>query len=212
LAAFEKIEVSSLYFENNSWRKIKFQFDPINEVQIIEERDSEEERQRTVVHLKNLYNVSIRDYSAKSTEQIADELMNHCLIYYLCGDLPRIEILDDSNDNVSVVNERYDKLSKEREREFNVSDQYFKCYITKTEKTNNRKNHYSYYCANSRVVGGGRSLSKTNSLFIYPITANGISYFLDVYLVSDFLNRKVYSSRNGFSIPYENDKGLFDHE
>ncbi|MDF9799783.1 hypothetical protein OKW21_005046 [Catalinimonas alkaloidigena] len=213
LAAFEKIEIESHYFENNEWKMIRFDFDPEKEIHNKEIGKSDRKEKKTIVHLRNLYNHSIKNSSARTTEFIAEELMNHCLIYYLSGDLPRIEIFDIDSSELSVVNEKYENLKKERERSFNIGEYEFKCYITKTEKANNRKNHYSYFCANSRVVGSGRNLAKSNSLFMYPISDNnGRNYFLDVYLVSDFLNKKVYSSRNGFAIPYERDLGIFSSE
>ena len=210
LASFEKVEVESNYLENNIWNKIEFEFDPINEVKISSQEKSSIQENKTIVYLKNLYHEILKEASALSINQIAEELMTHLLIYYLCDDLPRIEILDLESGDGTVVNEKYEYLTKEREREFTLGKYDFKSYITKTEKTNNRKNHYVYYCANSRVVGGGKSLSKINSLFMYPISNNGTSFLLDVYLVSDYLNKTVYSSRNGFSIPHEKEKGIFD--
>lgn len=38
---------------------------------------------------------------------------------------------------------------------------------------------------------------------------NGKYYFLDIYVVSDYLNDKVYSARNGFKIPQENETDCF---
>ena len=49
------------------------------------------------------------------------------------------------------------------------------------------------------------------SLFSYPISRNGNLYFLDVYVVSEFLNKKAFNTRNGFNIPKENENLLFDN-
>ena len=184
LAAFEKISVESTFYENNEWKKIEFDFDPLKEIVINDQKEEVPTSERkTTVELCNLYNKDLVDSSALSLTEIAEELMTHCLIYYLCDNLPRIEIYEPSANEIVVVNELYEKLSKEKEREFFVKNIAFKCFITKTEKLSNRKNHYAYYCANNRVVGGGKSLAKTNSLFVYPISNNGKLFFLDVYLV-----------------------------
>ncbi|PSL50386.1 hypothetical protein CLV51_1011731 [Chitinophaga niastensis] len=79
-------------------------------------------------------------------------------------------------------------------------------------KENNRKNHYIYYCANSRVVGQPKSIGRVNSLFSYPIIQGDKAYFLEVYLVSDYLNNKNYKTRNGFAIPQEKESSLFQFE
>lgn len=210
LAAFERVMIESNYYENSSWSRIKFEFNSINEVSIISQELSSDEGNKTIVYLDNLYNETLREVSAVSIDYIADELMKHCLIYYLCNDLPKIEILDTETNQGVVVNDKYENLIKEREREFKIDQYTFKGYITRTEKTNNRKNHYVYYCANSRVVGRGKSLSTINSLFMYPISSNGSSFLLDVYLVSDYLNKTAYRSRNGFSIPHEKEKSIFN--
>ena len=209
LAAFNQINISSTFKENNEWWYREFKFEPEKEVQPIKKEKTANSERKTIVEFTGCYLSAIRNYTAISVLEIAEQIMQHCLIYYLCNDLPRIEILDKENEEVAVVNELYDRLSKEREKDFEVREYSFNCYVTKEEKTNNRKNHYIHYCANSRIVGLGKSLLKVNSLYAYPIVENGKSYFLDVYVVSEYLNQKVYSTRNGFSIPQENDESLF---
>lgn len=214
LAAFEKILIQSNYCENGKWRFRELEFD-LNEemnkeVKEIRNEESITEDLKTVVELSGCYNSLIKENTAISVNEIAENLMEHCLVYYLCDDLPRVEILEENGSDVAVVNELYAKVSKESEKEFIAGNIPFNCFITKSEKSTNRKNHYIHYCANSRVVGGGKSLGRVNSLFAYPIIENGKAYFLDIYVVSDYLNKKVYSARNGFAIPQERDNELFN--
>ncbi|PQJ77961.1 hypothetical protein BTO18_01615 [Polaribacter porphyrae] len=136
--------------------------------------------------------------------------MEHCLIYYLNDTLPNIVIYDEENNEVEYINDLFQKVSKEKERTFDLKEKSFKIYITKTPKEGNRKNNYAYYCANSRVVGTPKNIKNFNSLFNYPITKNGKLYFLDVYVVSEYLNQKAFSTRNGFNIPKENENLLFN--
>jgi hypothetical protein len=137
--------------------------------------------------------------------------MQHCLIYYLSDSLPTIRIFDTEDNTGEVVNDLFQRVSKERERDFIVTGQNFKAYITKTIREGNRKNHYVYYCANSRVVGMPKNISKFNSLFSYPLNQNGQLYFLDVYVVSEYLNKNVFKVRNGFSIPNDKENKLFEY-
>ena len=212
LAAFEKIEVDSIFKERKSNKKVTFTFDSIKEVDKVTTVDVGDEKRRTIVTLKNLHNKLLKEESAMSVDSIATKLMNHCLVFHLCGDLPEIEILDLETKEKANLKEHYNQLKRENEKIFKIKDFSFKTYITRTLKENNRKNHYAYYCANSRVVGGGRSLTKNNNLFQFPIHNNGASYFLDVYLVSDYFDKNVFSSRNGFSIPYQSDLNVFDSD
>ncbi len=212
LAAFEKIHIQSNYFESNKWQCRELAFDLNEEVKEIKNEDSAKSERKTIVEFSGCYNELIKDSTAISVKEIAEKIMEHCLVYYLCDELPKIEILEEDESDVAVVNELYASLSKESEKEFVASGVLFNSFITKSEKSNNRKNHYIHYCANSRVVGGGKSLGKVNSLFAYPIVENGKSYFLDVYVVSDYLNKKVYSSRNGFAIPQERENEMFNSD
>jgi hypothetical protein len=126
--------------------------------------------------------------------------ITHCLIYYLSGQMPLIRIFDADNNTGEVINDLFEQVSQEKERTFQVGTHTFRAYITKVLKENNRKNHYIYYCANSRVVGQPKSIGRVNSLFSYPIIKGDKAYFLEVYLVSDYLNNKNYKTRNGFAI------------
>ena len=65
--------------------------------------------------------------------------MQHCFIYYLNNSLPRIEVIDLENNEVEVINELFEKVSKEKERDFPLKGEDFKFYITKTLKEGNRK-------------------------------------------------------------------------
>ncbi len=201
LAAFREIQVTSTYQENGLWRERQFVFNQEDEVKELSDAPSDVAEARTIVTLSRCYNPSILDYTAVSVNEVAAMLMNHCLVYYLCKELPRVELIDMPEQKGAVVNDLYAALSKERERSFEVQGEQFNCYVMKTEKRTNRKNHYIYYCANSRVVGDGRSLGGVNPAFSYPIMDGGREFYLDVYVVSQYLNQKVYNSRNGFSIP-----------
>lgn len=209
LAAFDKIFIDS-NFKNGTWKNRIIELDAVNEVRLLSETESVIQKNRTVVELVNCYNKDILDSTAISVNQIAEALMQHCLIYYLSDELPRIEVIDTSSNEVAIVNDLFENLATEREKQFDVQNYSFNCYITKSPRTSNRKNHYIYYCANSRVVGAGKNIARINNIFSYPLTENGLSYFLDVFVVSDYLNKKVYNARNGFTIPQDKNADLFD--
>lgn len=210
LAAFREIQVTSTYFQNGSWLERSFLFNQEDEVKELDNKPTDKAELKTIVTLSQCYNPDILDHTAISVDDVAGLLMNHCLVYYLCKELPRIELIDMPDQKGAVVNELYASLSEERERAFKVQDQQFNCYVMKTEKRTNRKNHYIYYCANSRVVGTAKSLGGVNSAFNYPIMEGGREFYLDVYVVSTYLDRKVYNSRNGFGIP-QSDPPMFSN-
>lgn len=209
LASYENFHVKSNYYEDGKWFYREFSFCAADEIKPVKFEESENTSRKTIVKMDNCHNSIIKEHTAKSAEDLARGIMQHCLIYYLCGDLPAIEVIDKEDEKGWSVNNLFKSIAKEQEKKIVVKDVDFKIYITKTLKESNRKNNYIYYCANSRLVGGGKVLGKINSLFAYPILMDGKYYFLDIYVVSDYLNDKVYSARNGFKIPQENETGLF---
>ncbi|MCT3704339.1 hypothetical protein HZQ89_18235 [Elizabethkingia anophelis] len=203
LATFERILIKSNYLENKEWKYREFLFDSINEVQLVNSIDSEISERKTIVELSNWNSDELRDFTALDLEEIAEQLMQHCLIYYLCGDLPNIEIYEPDRDKSINLNKLYDSLSKDAEKDFTIAKNKFSCFVTRKKKNNSRKNHYVHYCANSRIVGSPKSLSNVDAIFAYPINENNNQYLLDIYVVSEYLNKKVYPTRNGFSISQE---------
>ncbi len=210
LAAYEILRIKSNYKENEDWFFREFEFSALEEVKPISFEKSKIEKYSTSVTLNNCMNEMIKEKSALSISDISEKIMQHCLIYYLNDLLPKIIIFDTDNNQGEVINELFKKVSKEKERSFEVKEQTFKIYITRTLKEGNRKNNYIHYCANSRVVGSPKNIKTFNSLFSYPISNNGNLYFLDVYIVSDYLNQKAFSTRNGFNIPKEKENLLFN--
>lgn len=211
LAAFDEYFVASNFKDGEKWFKRTFKFTTEKEIEPIEFTESDTYEWKTSVEIKRCNNDLIKEKSAISIQQIAEVIMQHCFIYYLNGSLPRIEILDLQDNTAEVINELFEKVSKEKERIFKVKDVNFKLYITKTLKEGNRKNNYIHYCANNRAVGMPKNLRYVNSLFTYPLIVEAKYYFFDVYIVSEFLNKKVYKTRNGFNIAKENDNQLFQN-
>ena len=209
LAAFEEYKVNSNFKEQDKWFVREFKFTTDKEIEIIKYEESSLEKFKTTVEIKNCNNESIIDKSALTTRQIAEAVMQHCFIYYLNNSLPIIEIIDTESNTGEIVNDLFEKVSKEKERDFLINDKKFKFYITKILKEGNRKNNYLHYCANNRAVGNPRNLKYVNSIFSYPVLLNGNYYFFDIYIVSEYLNLKAYRTRNGFNIPKERENSLF---
>lgn len=209
LAAYKEYLVKSNYQENDKWNYRSFRFTTEKEIEPIDFTESEAHEFKTVTEIKTCVNPNVLEKSALSIQQISEAIMKHCLIYYLNDALPLIEIIDNEDETGEIINQLFEKVSKEKERDFPLNGYKFKLYITKTLKEGNRKNNYLYYCANSRTVGEGRNLKNVNTIFSYPVILNSNYYFFDIYLVSEFLNSKVYKTRNGFNIPKERENLLF---
>ncbi len=208
LALFEKMEITSLYEEGGKWWKRSFVFDIDNE--ITEEHFDEiaETPPQTKVVLRNCNNMDLLPGTAHNAEEIAKGVMEHCFIYYLCGTLPTINVTEKTSDgnNCSLsVNNYFSLESKEKEKDIEVRGEKFHLYVVKSDKTTSRKYNYVSLCANSRVVGAKKNLADVDLLFTYPISENGESKFIDIYVVSDYLDARVNNSRTAFKIPEKAD-------
>ncbi len=213
LALFRRMDVVSVYREGVLYKRRSFSFDAEREIYDVKEEvlTGDYERQTKVI-LSECHNERLLPYTAKNADDIAKGIMGHCFIYYLSGTLPEINIIErncrEKKPSLSV--ESYFRLeSKDKEKTISVRGEEFKLYIIKSSQTTTRKYNYVSLCANSRTVGGKRELSKVDSLYAYPISENGISKFIDVYVVSSYLDSHVNNQRTGFTIPENNEVGLF---
>ena len=207
LALFERMEVVSIYTENQQWYKRSFVFDATAEISEVEKKIWEgEQRPQTTVKLLNCNNKQLLPYTAKSAIEIAQGVMEHCFVYYLGGTLPKIHINEkDAEDKwiTYTVNALFKKASKEKEKEFKLCNYDFKLYVVKSPQVTSRKYNYVTLCANSRMVGGKKDLGKYDSLYTYPITNGDEAMYLDVYVVSSYLDEHVNNQRTAFKIPEE---------
>lgn len=211
LAAFRKMKIRSNFRVNGHWKYRELNFDALKEVEIVADNDSENELNQTVVEMRDCFNDSILDKTAVSIEVIAREIMEHFLVFHLCDDLPNITVLE-GGEEPQNVNDLYEGLMKGNEVNFKVESQKFKGIITRNRKITSRKNHYIHYCADSRVVGRARPLGSLDSIFNYPLWHQSEECFLDVFVVSPFLNEKKNSTRTRFLIPNSKEDRLYDDE
>ncbi len=216
LALFEKMDIVSIYCENGKWFKRMFSFNAEKEIynDKLEPLKSNEHQSQTKVSLINCNNQQLIPYTAKNAEEIAKGIMDHCFIYYLSGTLPKIFVheIGSEGKQVSVSVEHYFQLeAKDKEKNIKIREHDFKLYVVKTNQVTNRKYNYVSLCANSRKVGGKKELARFDSLYAYPITENGESKYLDVYVVSPYLDSHVNNQRTGFRIPESNyDYGFYN--
>lgn len=212
LAMFESMEITSIYEENDSCYKRTFTFDAENEItNEHNEKLQEATVLQTKVVLRNCNNKELLPATAHNIEEIAKGIMEHCFIYYLCGNLPQINIGEKNVEGGMTtlsVNNYYSLESKEKEKDLPIEGKNFHLYVVKSDKTTSRKYNYVSLCANSRVVGSKKNLADVDSLYTYPISENGESKFIDIYVVSPFLDKHVNNARTAFRIPEKIDDAI----
>jgi len=211
LAAFRQMKIRSNFQLNGKWKYREFNFDETNEVKPVSYKDSEENKNKTIVEMRDLYNEILIEKTEVSLDEIAKAIMKHFFLYHLSNNLPQITLREGNSEPLNV-NALFTDVSQEKSRDFNVFNEPFRLYITRNPKTTNRRNHYYQYCADSRVVGRAKHLSNLDSIFSYPLITGRTEYFLDVFVVGKYLDERKYTTRNGFKIPSTQDQASYDDE
>ncbi len=219
LACFGSMDVNSTFIENENWYNRTFKFDEINGVTPESEESLKplnDGQLKTVIKLNN-YKKPFQDLINKNRiqlEQIAENIIQHCLLYFISEEIPYIRLYNENEPEKSIfLNDLYRnvvKFDKEvkslklknLEQSFNLN--YLRNY--------NNKTHSFHLCANKREVGKKTSVSNYIPSFVQGLQdENEKKYFLSVYVTGDFLDEKANNQRNKFGIPQkEEDKSSFD--
>ncbi len=216
LACFKDIKVKSIFKEEENFFEREFDFNVEDEVT---PKDgnlkllSNPTTVKTTVTINDL-RLKFLEKSRQSIQEIAGELIDHCLLYFLSASAPTIEIQDIQNDEKLVLNDIVKTVITfdTPEVAFRPKDgkEAFNVYCLKNLSS---KMHRLKLCANNRQVGKSKNLSEVSPGFGVPFTDNNeTKYFVDVYVTSDYLDRKVNSLRNSFNFPDEDENVLFEEE
>lgn len=152
LKAFERAKIISIYKEENTYQKREFGFELkapyILNDSLIEIEESVDNL--TKVELEN-YRSNYINEVPKQNDTIGMKIIQHCLIYFLDPNCPRIDLVD--GDQIFNLNQMFGDKFKPEENStcFTVGDHEFQLLNIKiTEKSfiGNRL----YLCANNRLV------------------------------------------------------------
>ncbi|MEG0669120.1 MAG: ATP-binding protein [Clostridium sp.] len=202
LKAFEKAYVESVYFDKGEFVKRSFEFSVVNNEIDDSLIDSQELKENvTTVTLEN-YKPEYRQYLPKSGENITVKIIQHCLVYFLSKDCPKIYFSD--NGESTLLNKIFNETIKTDENEltFDINGKIFKLLNVKVEEVL-LNGSMLYLCANNRMVEG-KELDK----FIVDLDKQMYEkhqfYYVGI-LTSDYLDNNVDMNRLSFNIP---DKGI----
>ena len=211
LSVFEEMRVSSTYKED-SLKKIEFTLN--REDGLSEPSYPKEETENvtgTTVYVSKLNELFKEKSASYDLESIADNILEHCLLYYLTKQAPSIAIHEgDETINLSSqfsVNDFIDEIYKDT-----VKGQEFQLYFVKGNK---RRVHQYSLCANNRVVKS-KNVPTVFPLFSSPIIEDNKPVFIRIYVISDYLNEIVNMSRNELDFPKrkesENSSRLYESD
>lgn len=151
---------------------------------------------QTEIKMSNL-NSRFKLATAKySQENIADSILDHCLLYYLNNSAPHIEIIEDglvinlSNQFSPTDFIKYKYTEKLGEYDFIL-------YFVRNDKI---KAHEYCLCGHNRKVKG-KKVETILPIFSSKVKDDEQDYFIQIYVVSRYLDSIVNMSRNEFKFP-----------
>ena len=203
LKAFDKVNIDSVFESGKTKRKRSFDF--LLSEQGIENLNTEtsDSERRTTVKL-----IGFKDKYAKTCPKsivtIAEKLIEHCLVYFLGKNCPKI-IVRDAVESLSL-NEIYKENVKGQSKtvSFTIKGEVFNLTSLRLYISDSKKDR-AYYCANDRVV---RSINLDKRIpdlngKLKDDKDRGFKYA--AYISGDFLDRKVNQERTSFNIENESD-------
>lgn len=216
LACFDEILIESVYSNKGEQWQRNFSFDVEKEISPNDgdpKLNNVKTTTLTSVTLKN-YKPSFKSKSGISSRDIAEAVIDHCLLYLLGKNPPTIVLKDNSTSQEIILNDILKEVIHFDGKDSKVDPvQNGILFTIKVIRRIDGNMNRLKLCANSRVVGKTKNLGILTPEFEQPMEdKNGDSYFIDVYVISDYFDSNVNTVRNSFNIAENNDVDLFASE
>lgn len=138
-----------------------------------------------------------------SHEDIADNILEHCLLYYLSKDVPTIRVIEDGLEiNLSKQFAPADFIKYTKTKPILSYD--FTVYFVKSDKI---KAHEYFLCGHNRKVKS-RRIDSFFPIFTSKVVEKDEEYWLQIYVVSEYLNERVSPARNEINFPKIKDENI----
>lgn len=217
LSVFNSIKVNSFFKDDSVIPTFSFRSFELSRMGVVSENNpisSQTSNDNTEIILSDI-NQKFKQITAKySLENIADSILEHCLLYYLNKEAPVIRITEGEL-TINLTNQFNPKDFVKHKISDKVLGHDFACYYVKNNKL---KAHEYLLCAHNRKVKSKR-IDKIFPIFTSKVIDNHGECWLQAYIVSDYLDQRVNSSRNEIIFPrlkddQDNveDRITFDHE
>ena len=196
LRAFNKVEIESVFKENDEFFHRKFNFlptrDGIDKPEINPIFGPKIERY-TEVRLKGLKD-DYQQWCNKDSESIALKIIEHCFIYFLQPDCPRILIKDVGEEPV-VVNDLFKLYTKGNVQSEPLSIRKLKFNVELVKLYNSKADNKIHYCAHTREVQTDKISDEIPELDTIFTDEGGEKYSIAVYVTGSYLNDNVNEER-----------------
>lgn len=197
LKAFDDIDIESVFLEKNEFYHRQFNFNIKNN--FLDDTYDKTTQNKTFTKVKlNNFKEQYKKKAPHKLEDIAFRIMQHCLMYFLDDNCPKIIIKDEKDTielnelfNTNYLNENNIKNIRIKKHNFNILQ--IKADNLIVDK------HAVYLCANNRLVD-------VKNLSNYMPDLNGMLNKVDKFwylaiVTSDYLDMNVDMNRLSFNIP-----------
>lgn len=204
LKAFEHVEITSVFCENGIYYRREFVFSeegvtPEENVQICDKAET-----GTTVKLVG-FQSKYKNQSPVELDVIASKLIEHCLLFFICGNCPQIVLMDGINDSINL-NSYYAENIKDslHQDPFEIKGKKFVLYHLQVPEGANK--HELHFCANMHEVKS-MELAK----FIPDLTKKIIPddaakpFYYAGYVTSEYLDSIVNTTRTAFDYDEKGD-------
>jgi len=207
LRAFHKAEIESYFKEDGKWAFRKFNFEPTKDG--IENHKKEAissiKERYTEVRLKNLKQ-DYQKWCNTNSEDIAIRIIEHCFVYFLGNDCPRI-IINDGTARL-VVNDLFNVFTKGQviTKPFKIRDEKFQLNLVKLYST--KADNKIHYCAHTREVETDKLSAIIPELDTLILDEEGQKFSVAAYVSGNFLDDKVNDERTQIQFSKQVDGGI----
>ena len=203
LKTFDHAEITSTYREDKTWWKRTFHFKPSSKgVEPKEHIPLPETKvtMETVVRLIG-FKKDYREAVPKTAPTISRRIVEHCLDYFLLGNIPKITVMDTHQETPIDLNKIFkeDYQPKHGGRHFEIHGKKFEI-LDIFLKSSVEDKHYVYFCANNRAVDKTNLTHKIPHLEGSLTNEGNQTVFYAAYVSGPFLDERVDSERTGFEI------------
>ena len=204
LKAFKYLSVESIYYNGNGFKKrqIKLKNSRVG-FEDFNEEETQRNEYRTTCTLHEIYEKYVR-YAPKPLAEIASHIITHFQLYFIREEIPHIVVRNQNNDEIDLnAWYRMNFNSKVSDDGFDIGDDHFTVYLSKSNSTNSHRIHF---CAQNRSVKN-EWLGKTIiELGKKPVHENDSSFYYAAFVVSESLDSAVSNERTGFTFPEVEDE------
>lgn len=196
LKAFQNVEYNSIYKSENEFNQRSFTFRPTgNGIFDYNNISIDRNATGTIVNL-NDFKEDYRNVCPKALEDLADNIIEHFLIYFLEDKCPTIRITDVNGDKI-VLQDHFTFSFKGaiKKDEFLILNETFRINLLRV--FDNKKTHKMFFCGNEREVKS-EYINKYILDFSKNFEEEDKKFVYLAYITSEYFDKNIDSERLGF--------------